>query len=110
MMVVLAYFVMLTMSKANSVEGRCSECECGGFIGGRLNERGQHKQPEECLFKCQFCPPSIHIDISRIEPGLVLQDNTKITKIIRGSTKNDTYSLMMDTCYPKHIGGMSMVH
>jgi len=41
MMVVLAYFVMLTKSKVNSVEGRRSACECGGFIGGRLNERGQ---------------------------------------------------------------------
>jgi hypothetical protein len=30
--------------------------------------------------------------------------------IITGSTKNDTYSLMMDTCYPKHVGGTTMVH
>jgi len=31
MVVVLAYFVMLTMPKVNSVEGRRSECECGGI-------------------------------------------------------------------------------
>jgi hypothetical protein len=32
--------------------------------------------------------------------------------VITGPTKNDirVYSLMMDTCYPKHVGGMTMVH
>jgi hypothetical protein len=30
--------------------------------------------------------------------------------VITGSTKNDIYSLMMDTLYPKHVGGMTMVY
>ena len=81
MVEVLDYFVMPTVYKINSVECRRSECGCVGFIGGTANDKGQQKQPEERLFKCQFCPPRIHIDNPSIEPGLVLQDNTKITRI-----------------------------
>ena len=81
MVVVLDYFMMPTAYKINNVECRRSECGCGGFIGGKVNDKGQQKQPEERLFKCQFCPPRIHIDNPSIEPGLVLQDNRKITRI-----------------------------